>query len=36
MAEAILMFLESGSHITGEFLLADGGMHLAGAPLRAN
>lgn len=33
MAEAVLMFLESGSHITGEFLLADGGMHLGGAPL---
>ncbi len=35
MAEAIVMFLEAGSHITGEFLLADGGHHLAGAPLTA-
>lgn len=34
MAEAILMFLESGSHITGEILLSDGGHHLAGAPLK--
>ena len=35
MAEAILMFLEAGSHITGEFLMADGGGHLAGSPLKA-
>lgn len=34
MAEAVLMFLESGSHITGEFLMADGGHHLSGAPLK--
>jgi len=35
MAEAVLMFLEAGSHITGEFLMADGGGHLAGSPLKA-
>lgn len=35
MAEAILMFLESGSHITGEFLMADGGAHLGGAIMKA-
>jgi len=34
MAEAVVMFLESGSHITGEFLLADGGHHLSGVPLK--
>ena len=33
MAEAVVMFLEAGSHITGEFLMADGGGHLGGAPL---
>ncbi len=35
MAEAILMFLEAGSHITGEILMADGGAHLGGAILKA-
>lgn len=35
MAEAILMFLEAGSHITGEILMADGGHHLAGTPLKS-
>lgn len=35
MAEAVLMFLGSGSHVTGEFLMADGGHHLGGAPLKA-
>jgi 3-oxoacyl-[acyl-carrier protein] reductase len=33
MAEAVVMFLEAGKHITGEFLLADGGQHLGGAPI---
>ncbi|MGZ0188064.1 MAG: SDR family NAD(P)-dependent oxidoreductase, partial [Alphaproteobacteria bacterium] len=35
MAETILMFLESGSHVTGEILMADGGAHLGGAIMKA-
>jgi 3-oxoacyl-[acyl-carrier protein] reductase len=35
MAETILMFLESGSHVTGEVLMADGGAHLGGAIMKA-
>lgn len=34
MAEAIMMFLDGASHVTGEIILADGGHHLAGAPLK--
>ena len=33
MAEAVLWFLYGAGHITGEFLLADGGIHLGQAPL---
>lgn len=33
MAEAVLWFLYGARHITGEFLLTDGGMHLGQAPL---
>lgn len=35
MAETVMMFLEGGSHITGEILMSDGGQHLAGAPTKA-
>lgn len=35
MAETIMMFLEAGSHITGEILIADGGFHLGGGVLKA-
>ena len=35
MAEAVLFFLTSASNITGEFLIADAGMHLGMLPMKA-
>lgn len=35
MAEAAVMMLTIGRHITGEILMCDGGMHLGGAPIVA-
>ncbi len=35
MAEAVIWFLYGAGHITGEFLLTDGGQHLGQAPLVA-
>lgn len=34
MAEAAVFFLASASNITGEFLIADAGMHLASLPMK--
>jgi 3-oxoacyl-[acyl-carrier protein] reductase len=35
MAEAVMFFLTSASHITGEFLIVDAGIHLAALPMKA-
>lgn len=35
VAEAVVMLLLGGGHVTGEILMTDGGQHLYGAPLKA-